>query len=304
MENIPRIIHTDRLPVDIPVHACLLDHHVEGQAVLPAVMAMQVIEETVKPLRREPGISVMTRGRLDKFLPIHSGMDPIPAYVDIDTYENGDLGVKLLTRNRIKTSSISRIKEHAAVYYPFDPSGISEPMPDPDASLFSALKGNCIEIEPDSIYRELVPFGEAFHSIQDSITISGHGVIARIGTPAAHASPSISNTPCSPFPLDAAYHCACVWGQRYARTVAFPVGFEKRTLWHHTLPGESYFCRILPVQTHPQALVFDLWIVDEYGVLFEEDLGVSMKDVTAGRLKPPEWISADLSFPVPEGASE
>ncbi len=72
--------------------------------------------------------------------------------------------------------------------------------------------------------------------------------------------------------------------------VAFPVGFEKRTIWNHTRPEEAYFCRILPVQTHPDLLIFDLWIVDENGVLFESNLGVYMKDVSAGRMKPPQWI--------------
>jgi hypothetical protein len=118
-------------------------------------------------------------------------------------------------------------------------------------------------------------------------------VIARIGTPAASFSQSISESLGSPFPLDAAYHCACVWGQRYARMVAFPVGFEKRTIRKHTLPGESYFCRILPVETHSDLLVFDLWIVDENGVLFESSRGVYMKDVSAGRMKPPQWIAED-----------
>ncbi len=73
MENIPRIIDTVRLPVTIPVHAYLLDHHVEGHVVLPAVKAMQVIGETVKQFRPDTDISVMTRARFDKFLHIPSG---------------------------------------------------------------------------------------------------------------------------------------------------------------------------------------------------------------------------------------
>ena len=304
MENIPRIIDTVRLPVNIPIHAYLLDHHVEGQVVLPAVKAMQVIGETVKQFRPDTDISVMTRTRFDKFLHIHSGANQINAFVDFDTYENGDIGVKLLTKNRFKKSSIIRIKEHASVYYPRDPSGFLDPSPNPVPDLFSALDGTCAEISSESIYKELVPFGPAFQSIQGNIVISEHGVIARIGTPAAYVSQSISEILGSPFPLDAAYHGACVWGQRYARMVAFPVGFEKRTIWHHTRPGEAYFCRILPVQTHPDLLVFDLWIYDENGVLFESNFGVCMKDVSAGRMKPPQWITADLSFSALEGVVE
>ncbi len=291
MENIPRIIDTVRLPVAVPVHAYLLDHHVEGQAVLPAVKAMQVIGETVKRFRPDTGISVMTRTRFDKFLHIPSGTDQIAAFADINTYDNGDIGARLLTKNRVKKSSMTRIKEHASMFYPRDQSGFADHPPETGSGLFSALKGDCVEIPSNKIYGELVPFGPAFHSIQGSLFISEQGAIARIGTPPAYVSQSISESLGSPFPLDAAYHGACVWGQRYARMVAFPVGFEKRTIWHHTRPGESYFCRVLPVETRPDRLVFDLWIADENGILFESSRGVCMKDVSAGRMKPPLWIT-------------
>jgi hypothetical protein len=291
MENIPRIIDTVRLPVNIPIHSYLLDHHVEGQAVLPAVKAMQVIGETVKRFRPDTGILVMTRTRFDKFLLIPSGTDQITAFVDIETYDNGDSCARLLTKNRIKKSSMIRIKEHASVYYPRDQSGFADQPPDLVSGMFPVFEGDCIEISSGRIYGELVPFGPAFHSIQGKLRISEQGVIARIGTPAAYVSQSISETLGSPFPLDAAYHGACVWGQRYGRLVAFPVGFEKRTIWHHTRPREAYFCWILPVQTHPDQLVFDLWIYDENGVFFESSRGVFMKDVSAGRMKPPQWIT-------------
>jgi hypothetical protein len=129
-------------------------------------------------------------------------------------------------------------------------------------------------------------------------------VIAGIGTPAANGCRSVSELLGSPFPLDAAYHGACVWGQRYARMVAFPVGFESRTIWRHTRPGEAYFCRVLPVRMHPDRLVFDLWIGDENGFFFESSRGVCMKDVSAGRMKPPQWIMADVSVSALEGVAE
>jgi hypothetical protein len=303
MENIPRIIETIRHPVAIPIHVYLRDHHVEGRAVLPAVKAMQVIGETVKRFRPDMGISVMTRGRFDKFLHIPSGTDQINAFAEMDAYDNGDIGARLLTKNRFKKSSMTRIKEHASVYYLRDPSGFLDPLPETVSGLLSALKEDCVEISSDRIYGELVPFGPAFHSIQGDFFISEQGVIARIGTPAACVSQCISDSLGSPFPLDAAYHCACVWGQRYARMVAFPVGFESRTIWHHTRPGASYFCRILPVETHPDRLVFDIWIADKNGVLFESSRGVCMKDVSAGRMKPPLWIMKGLSFSAIEGVA-
>jgi len=291
MENIPRIIDTVRLPVAIPVHAYLRDHHVEGRAILPAVKAMQVIGETIRRFRPGIDISVITHGGFDKFLHVPSDADQIAAFADIDTYDNGDIGASLLTKNKIKKSSMTRIKEHAAMHYPRDLSGFADQPPDSVSDLFSALDGTCIEISSDRIYRELVPFGPAFHSIQGKLLISEQGALARIGTPAAYFSQSTSENPDSLFPLDAAYHCACVWGQRYTRMVVFPMGFEKRTIWHHTRQGEPYFCRVLPVEMRPDRLVFDLWIADGNGVLFESSRGVCMKDVSAGRMKPPLWIT-------------
>ena len=317
MENIPRIIDTVRLSVAIPIHAYLLDHHVEGQVVLPAVIAMQVIGETVKRFWPDTDISVMTRVRFDKFLHIPSGTDIVDALVVIDMYDNGDIRAGLRTKNRFKKSSMIRTKEHASAYYRYDQVGFADPQPvagagspeyqntkipkyiqtdwraggqdgrmyAPASDLLSALKGDFVKISSERIYGELVPFGPAFHSIHGDILISEYGVIAEIGTPATYNVGAGS-----PFPLDAAYHCACVWGQRYARMVAFPVGFEKRTVWRNTQPGEVYFCRVLPVETHPDILIFDLWIVDENEVLFESNLGVCMKDVSSGRMKPPQWI--------------
>jgi hypothetical protein len=40
----------------------------------------------------------------------------------------------------------------------------------------------------------------------------------------------------------------------------------------------------------PDLLVFDIWIYDGSGNLFEGAYGVHMRDVSAGRMKPPQWI--------------
>jgi 4'-phosphopantetheinyl transferase EntD len=40
-------------------------------------------------------------------------------------------------------------------------------------------------------------------------------------------------------------------------------------------------------------LVFDVWIYDAEGLLFEAVLGVLMRDVSAGRMKPPQWVVAE-----------
>jgi len=94
----------------------------------------------------------------------------------------------------------------------------------------------------------------------------------------------------SPFPLDAAFHAACVWGQRYAGLVGFPVGFALRWLFAPTRPGSTYTARVFPKKVHPDRFLADIWITDIDGALQEAVLDVVMRDVSGGRIKPPSWI--------------
>ncbi len=287
MEDLPQITDTIRLPVHIDIHPYLLDHHVEGKGVLPAVEAMNLLGETVKRFRPETDITDMTEARFDKFLYIQPDMTQLTAYVDIERHENGDITAKLLTKNRSKKSSITRTKLHASVCYPKKKIDFA----DLPLDLSSALEGICVEIPPDKIYRELVPFGPAYHNIQDALYISEYGAIAKAGSPKRKAPPDQPAQLGSPFPLDAAFHAACVWGQRYGQTVAFPVGFSRRTVFNSTRSGEIYFMHILPLQTNSTPFLFDMRIYDKDGNLYEEVRGVQMRDVSAGRVKPPAWIS-------------
>jgi hypothetical protein len=288
MENLPRITDSIRLPLSIPIPACLMDHHIEGHAVLPAVIAMELLGEKVNVFQPDMDIAVMNQARFDKFLYLHADQDRIEALVDIDLYENGSIRAGLMTKNPIKTSSMVRIKAHATVQYSCRKTSVSAVLPAFSGTPFS-LGGITIAISADRVYRDLVPFGPAFRSIQDKLILSEQGAVARIKAPAASGN-RMSVLLGSPFLLDGAYHCACVWGQRYAGMVAFPVGFENRTVWKPTRPETTYVCRVFPAENRTDLLVFDLCIVDENNVLFESSRGVCMKDVSAGRLKPPQWI--------------
>jgi hypothetical protein len=44
------------------------------------------------------------------------------------------------------------------------------------------------------------------------------------------------------------------------------------------------------VQSDSDKLVFDICIYDDDNTLYEIAMGVHMRDVSAGRLKPPPWI--------------
>jgi len=94
----------------------------------------------------------------------------------------------------------------------------------------------------------------------------------------------------SPFPLDAAFHAACAWGQRYSHVVAFPVGLKERHIFRLTRAGKSYTAVIIPIEEDPNLLIFDIWIYGRNGEAYEGVLGVKMRDVSAGRMQPPQWI--------------
>ena len=95
---------------------------------------------------------------------------------------------------------------------------------------------------------------------------------------------------------NAAFHAACVWGQRYGGMVAFPVALDQRVIVRPTRSGDAYHCRIIPTKTETDRLIFDIFISGEDNALYECALGVCMRDVSAGRMKPPAWIMK------PEGA--
>jgi len=139
-----------------------------------------------------------------------------------------------------------------------------------------------------------VPFLPAYRNLEE-LHLSEQGAIALVrgGTADAPAEPLGS-----PFPLDATFHAACVWGQRYAGIVGFPVHIDARIIRKKTRAGETYLARVTPLSVTDSQLVFDLWIYDAGGEVCEEVRGLRMRDVSGGTLQPPQWIrgSADRSL--------
>jgi hypothetical protein len=142
-------------------------------------------------------------------------------------------------------------------------------------------------IPADRLYGELVPFGPVYHNIRDAVVIFEEGALADVAA-APHRTPT--GPLGSPFPLDAAFHMACAWGQRYAGVVAFPVGLEERRVLRPTIPGEVYRAVVRPVRRDPDMLVFDMALIDADGAMRESARGVRMRDVSGGRLTPPDWV--------------
>jgi len=291
MEGLPQIIETVRLPVHIQVHPYLLDHRFEGKSVLPAVETMQLLANTVKGFRPVTDITGITDAHFNKFLYIEAGITQVSAFCDMTIFENGDIGAALVTKRRSPKSTITRAKEHGGLRFPGRAPVMPKPLLDPGA----ALNGVCFEIPAENIYRDLVPFGKAYHNIHGQLRISGDGAVASTHAYSVNDAAIYIGDMGSPFPLDAAFHAACVWGQRYAQVVAFPIGIEKRLIFKPTQPGTTYLSRIIPVRKKPDLLTFDIWIYDKDGHLYEGACGVHMRDVSAGRLKPPQWIRDNIT---------
>jgi hypothetical protein len=286
MADLPQIAESVRRPINIAVFPYMRDHRFEGNAVFPAVEAMQVLAQAVKEFAPQTDITAITEARFDKFLLIPPDSKNIDALCSITPLNNGDLTAVLQTKTRAKNATFTRIKEHVTVHYPRLKPKVATYLPDS----LSFGKSNCLEILPGPIYRELVPFGPSYHNISEKLIVHKDGVLAKLQAPIISDTVEKTGQLGSPFVLDAAFHTACVWGQRFSGVVAFPVGIEKRIVIKPTRPGGAYISAAIPVQSDSDKLVFDICIYDEDKTLYEMALGVHMRDVSAGRLKPPSWI--------------
>ncbi len=215
-----------------------------------------------------------------RFLEIQPHDEEIEALSEIRTIENGDIRARLVSMKR-GGAGIGRAMEHAAVTF----SESEAKPPPPVYDLLSSLGGICFTLDTVRLYEELVPFGPAYRNAEGTLHLSEDGALCCV------LAPSFENLPGplgSPFPLDAAFHCACAWGQRYAGITGFPIGFDERLIVDPTVRGECYWSRVLPVHTDGKNLLFDIWILDSKGEVREIARGVRMRE--AGGVKSPDWI--------------
>lgn len=290
MGNLPPVDTTVDPPVRIPIvlHTpeAWMDHHFQGRPVLPAVEAMEALarcaRENYPQLRRDHLAGV----RFEKFLPMDPDVGQLDAFAEFRQLEDGAVQAALMTRTKAPKAAFTRTKTHVRVN--FEPSGPEPKYPPVDIT--AALEGVCTVVDPQAIYSDLVPFGPAFRNISAPLHISPDGALARIETP---RKPDDGNTPPllgSGYALDAAFHAACVWAQRYHGVVAFPVAIDRRVLLRPAGPGATYTGRILPKEKLGETLIFDILLLDQAGQLREIAQGVHMRDVSGGRLTPPQWI--------------
>jgi len=286
MDGFPQVIESAQVPIEIPIRPYLLDHCFNDQAVLPGVEAMAALAQAVRQFRPATDVTSMSGITFDKFLHLDPGSGHVAAFGDISVYANGDVQAVLATKARTKHAAMTRVKHHAALIVPRQ----ADPPPELPLDLACAPEGVGFPVGNQNIYPDLVAFGPFYRNVA-GLHLTPGGAVAEIRTPVAEdAGPPAADLLGSPFALDAAFHVACVWGQRFAGIVAFPVAVDRRRIYAPTLPAETYFVHLLPVQTDSALLVFDLRIYDCEGSLREACFGVRMRDVSGGRMIPQEWI--------------
>jgi hypothetical protein len=286
MEIISDVKKKERYPVEINAYPYLQDHYFEGQAILPAVEALIIMAGVAMVRFPQINVCLQRQARFPRFLSIDPQEQIKKVFADITEAADGSLSVAISTMAKAKTGIISRMLEHA--YVEFVASQVQD-HPIPKAPNWNHLGGKCFNVPAATIYRELVPFGKSYQNIVGELSLSPEGAVAHLYGGEGEASDDLIG---SPFPLDALLHAACCWGQRYAGIVAFPVGFAERIIYRKTKKEREYLGRIIPVNISTESLIFDALIYDLYGIIYESVSGIQMRDVTQGRLRPPDWIKA------------
>lgn len=275
---------SDRTTVAIPVQPWFADHCFNGKIVLPAVETMLLLATEVAATHPEIDLRVMDHVRFARFLEIPAESNNVAVLIECRKNEDGSVHAKLLSRRQGKV--MARLQEHGEVL--FAPAGkndvpMAECVPEPPASPE-------MMIPAEQVYRELVPFGPSYHTLQDVLHLSGQSAWGTLKAPVLPAPETAGESIGSPFPLDGAFHAACVLGQRSADFVPFPVGFDRRIINRPTQPGGSYRTQVQLLSRTNDELLFDLQIFDDQGHIFENVTGVRMRDVSGGTIKPPEWL--------------
>jgi hypothetical protein len=293
MEDLPPVSRRPRLPLEVKILPYLLDHRFGNRPVLPAVEAMQLLTASTLRFRADVNARDIANARFDRFLfleDLRDGGAVVEIANRLDVTPAGSITAVLVTRSRSKKTAITRLKEHVTLQ--FDVPGAA-PVEPPAVATAGELSGRPFAVPAHRLYAELVPFGPAYQTIRGVVQLTEDGALAQIetGIPGAPDQPLGSS-----FPLDAAFHAACAWGQRFRSIVAFPVGFDRRIVYRPTRAGRRYLGRVRPAVPYSRSdvLEFDLWIYDDEGNCREGVLGLKMRDVSGGRLTPPAWVYAGL----------
>jgi len=281
MEDVPNLVKAKAFPITVQPPPFFRDHHVEDRPVFPAVEAMEQLAADTCSRFPETDGRRLSDLRFDRFLQL-DGPTPVAATNRVEKNDDGSLRAALTTRIQSKKTGIGRNLGHASLNF-----GQARPMDKIlSLDLAASLAGVCTTVDPERIYADMVPFGPAYRNICSDLLLSADGALARVRSPQP-PDPRGNLYLGSPYVLDAAFHAACVWCQRYLDNVAFPVSIDRRTVFRPARLESVYTARIVPVQTEKEPFVFDIFIYDDEAGMCESAIGVGMRDVSGGRTRPP-----------------
>ena len=193
-----------RIPLQPPQAEYLKDHRFNGRPVLPAVETMALLATAVS--EEVPAIDPhhIREARFEKFLPLEETED-MELWGELTLADDGTAGAALKSKRRGKRG-IARTLTHARMSFGGADEAPASGWPAGDDQMDPATPPS-----PERIYAELVPFGPNYRNISAITAVYQDGIRADIVAPDLGGPHRLG----SPFVLDAAFHAACVWGQRY-----------------------------------------------------------------------------------------
>lgn len=302
-----------KIPLSISIPAYLRDHRYEGRVILPAAEALQILAKSLPDDLPRYDPRLQEGGEFSRLLHLDPGTDTLNVFHEITISPDGRRQSRLTTLHSGRQKQLNRRITHVSVVFStidpvakdlekgsVDHSGEAIPAgffrkggddpaygTDPADAETAALTDLIFTFPCGRLYSDLVPFGPAYHNVIAEISLAENGARAYVsGGGFQEAIGPLG----SPFPFDAAMHVACAWGQRYRNIVAFPVGFESREIFLPTSAGQTYLCRVFPLPDEGAALRFNVLLFGEDHRPAEIILGLRMRDISGGRLKPPAWV--------------
>ncbi len=293
MDALPAVIDRASLPLAVPIPSYLQDHRAEGRAVLPGVEALALLAGAARRFRPGTDVTRMSAVSFDRFLPLDPAAPLLSASAELSLSADGAVRAVLVTRASAKSARMTRQLAHATATF----GGPEAVLPELPLDLVAAVEGPGLALDRSRIYPELVGFGPAFRTLE-WVFVAAAGAVGRLTAPLEPAvDADAADLLGSGFALDAGLHAACIWGQRTHGIVAFPIAVERRRVHRPVRAGEACVVHVRPVPGPPGALSFELRLYDVHGELREACLGVRMRDVSGGRLTPPDWVRAMESKP-------
>ena len=290
MESLSRPVRSVKIPLAVAIPDYLRDHRYDGRIVLPAAEALQVLAKSLPDDLPGCDICLQECGEFTHLLPLDADADAFSAFHEMTCSPDGRRLSRLTTLRTGRRTQWTRSIDHVSVcFLPKKNLQCALPGYGLQRSCTEAMEkeGPSFSFSCRRLYADLVPFGSAYHNVVGEVCLTPDGASAEVsGGDFREAVGPLG----SPFPFDAAMHLACAWGQRYRNCVAFPVGFDRREIVLPTSVGETYRCCVFPLEKEGAILRFNVWLFGADNRPAEIILGLRMRDISGGRLKPPAWV--------------